>query len=160
MDTSFEINSKYFQLKKEFPWMNQEIYHIIMKESRKQYCKIPMKLDFPKLICSVITAESGEFCNNNYERMLRVRSVSNALGIMQLMVKYYAPKNPESLYNPEINVQKGVMYLTVCLQKSIKEGHKNPIQIACAYYNAGSNCKLWRYNNWGYVNKIQKYYRI
>ena len=156
--TKDNFDFKYYRLKKTFTWMNPEIYWIIKTEANAQRSKINIQVDYVKLICSLIAAESGEFCRNNYEWMNRVHSHSNAIGIMQILAKYHSPKNPKALYNPKINVQKGVMYLTHCLQKSIKEGHKNPVQIACLYYNAGAGAKIWRYRNWGYVNKIQMYY--
>jgi hypothetical protein len=153
------IDHTYLQLKQKFAWMNPPIYNIISKEVNKQKSKIPLGINYIKLICSVIQAESGEYCNNNYEYMTRVVSHAGAVGVMQIM-KVHTPKDPKSRYNPSVNVQKGVMYFTYCLQKSIKEGKSNPVQIACVYYNAGAGCKLWKYNNWGYVNKIQKYYTI
>jgi len=156
--TKDTFDSKYYRLKKTFTWMNPEIYQIIKTEANAQRSKISIQVDYVKLISSVIMAESGEYCKNNYEYMTRVVSCAKAVGLMQIM-KVHTPKDPDSRYNPKINVQKGVMYFTYCLQKSIKEGYKNPIQIACAYYNAGAGVKLWRYNNWRYVDKIQKYYR-
>ena len=164
------IDSNYLKLKQQFAWMNPEIYGILKREVKKQEGNVPrvyktvrgykvyIDFDFIKFMSSLISAESGEFCHNNYEYMNRVHSRSNAIGICQMLAKYHSPKNPKALYDPNINVQKGVSYFTMCLQKSIREGHKNPLQIACLYYNAGAGAKIWRYNNWGYVNKIAKYY--
>ena len=129
--TKDNFDFKYYRLKKTFTWMNPEIYEIIKTEANAQRSKINMQVDYVKLICSVISAESGEFCKNNYEYMKVVISYASARGLMQVIPRFHAPKDPDSLYNPKINVQKGVMYLTHCLQKSIKEGHKNPVQIAC-----------------------------
>jgi hypothetical protein len=151
---------QYYKLKKTFAWMNPEIYQIITTEANAQRSKINIQVDYVKLICAVISSESGEFCHNNYEYMKRVISYASARGLMQVIPKFHAPKDPDSLYKPEVNVKKGVMYLTHCLQKSIKEGHSKPVRIACLYYNAGAGAKIWRYNNWGYVNKIERYYNI
>jgi len=156
--TKDTFDYRYYELKKVFAWMNPEIYDIIKTEANQQRSKIDIHVDYVKLISSVIMAESGEFCNNNYEYMKVVISYASARGLMQVIPRFHAPKDPDSLYNPKINVHKGVMYFTHCLQKSIKEGHKNPIRIACLYYNAGAGAKIWRYRNWGYVNKIERYY--
>jgi len=168
------VDNKYLQLKQQFAWMNPEIYGILKKEIKRQEPNLPriykmvkgldnnykvyINFDFIKFMSSLISAESGEFCNNNYEYMKRVHSYAGAIGICQMLAKYHSPKNPEALYNPNINVQKGVSYFTMCLQKSIREGHRAPLQIACLYYNAGAGAKIWRYKNWSYVNKIAKYY--
>jgi hypothetical protein len=151
------LDMQYYILQQTFKWLNPEIYQIITKEVNKHRTSISINVDYKKLMCSVIQAESGEYCKNNYEYMKRVKSCAGAIGIMQIM-KVHSPKNPDARYNPNINVKLGVMYFTYCLQKSIKEGYKNPIRIACAYYNAGAGVKLSRYKNWGYANKIQRYY--
>jgi len=172
--TKDNFDFKYYRLKKTFTWMNPEIYVIIKTEAEKQknnlpvlykmvkdsnnkYQKVIIKFDFVKFICGIIMAESGEYCHNNYEWMKTVVSHAGATGIMQIM-KVHTPNDPDSRKDPKINVQKGVMYWVMCVQKSVRENQSDPIRIACAYYNAGAGVKLWRYKNWGYVNKIERYY--
>ena len=145
------VDGQYYTLKKHFKWMNQEIYPILKKECKRQHIDI-------RLMCSIIQYESGDYCKNDYQWMKKVHSTSNAIGLCQVLVRYHSPNNPHALYNPEINVKKGVAILAECLTKAQKENWQNPAREACRYYNAGPYSKRYRYNNWSYVNKIWNKY--
>lgn len=134
------IDHEYKILKQEFPWLNNEIYEILVRYG------IYNRID-PVLMMCIIQYESGNACNNNYEKMLRVHSRSNAIGICQIMW-FHSKDNPKKLYDPEFNVKIGYWYYKQCMLKAKKQGWKNWIVEANRMYNQGLNGERWRYRNW------------
>lgn len=137
------------ELQKDFGWINLDIYKIIQKNCKKYNLDVI-------LVCSVIQNESGTYCNNNLEYMLRVRSYAGAIGLCQIMP--FHVKDPRTLKDPNINIERGCWYLTKCITKARNLGFKKIYAEACRLYNSGVNAKRWEYKNWAYVNRIQNMY--
>ena len=146
--TKYEKADKEFALLvKHFKWMDRDTYSIIKERS------LHYGLDIV-YVSSVIQYESGSYCGNNLEWMKRVHSKSNAIGMMQLLSRYWAPKgNYKLLYDPKININLGCSYLKHCLVKS-----KGNLWHTARRYNQGANGKAWKYRNWAYVKRIIKKY--
>jgi soluble lytic murein transglycosylase-like protein len=140
---------KFLNYKKQYPWLNVEIYEIILYYCR--YWEKNYKID-EKLVFALIQHESGSYCRNDLSKMTRVISRSGAIGICQIMP--FHAKNPNDLCNPNFNIKKGIWYLSLCMKKS-----NGNIRNACRMYNAGLNNKIWKYKNWAYINRIEKDYK-
>jgi len=152
MAISFKIkeSKETIALKKDFKWINEDIYRIIKRNCKKYNLDIV-------LVCSVIQYESGTYCGNDLKKMKTVRSYMGAIGMMQLM-PVHLPKNPKALEDPKINIEKGCWYLSKCIKKARTMGFKKIYAEACRMYNSGLNGKRIKYKGWAYVNRIQRMY--
>ena len=67
-----------------------------------------------------------------------------------------------SCYDPEINIELGCRYYSMCLKKSKKQGWKNYIANANRMYNQGLHGKKWRYKNWKHYAYpiVRKYNKV
>jgi len=145
-EETVKINNNIFHnLKKYFPWLRYETYKTVVAECEKN------NID-PKFMLSVIQFESGEYCKNDYNRMIKVVSRAGAIGICQIMP--FHASDPQTLYNPKENIKKGAWYLGTCFEYS-----GGNIREAIRMYNQGVHGKKWKYRNWTYVNRIDKLYR-
>ncbi len=128
--------NKYNKVKKNFPWINTEIYSIIKKESLKNNIN-------ENLIIALIDVESS---GNPY-----ATGKSGDIDLMKVIAKFYYKGNPYELYIPKKNINTGTKYLAYCLARA---GQKNTI--ACIYYNAGAHTNIKNYKRWWYINRILK----
>ena len=143
---------EYKLLKKHYKYMNKEAYKFIKWWSNDR------KIDII-LTCSLIDYESGD-CRKtkfNWEKMKRVHSRSNAIGVMQLLRKYHGGKNWRDLYDPNINIKRGTMYLKLCIMKSRRQGFKNVYAEALRMYNSGMGADRDDYPDYLWNNYV---YRI
>lgn len=111
----------------QYSWLHPKLYLIIRYNS--------IKYDISEgLVCSLIQSES-----NGKQYAL---SKSKARGYMQIMPFHY-PKNPNRLYEPILNIEKGCDYLRKCLNSSggnLKESLRK--------YNQGIHGDPKKYKNW------------
>jgi len=173
------VDREYLILKNNFKWLDEHNYNIIKNACNKY------KVDI-KYACSVIQYESGDYCNNDWFKMSKVVSRAGAIGPFQIMP--FHVKNKNTLYNFEVNAEKGAWYLSLCIEKAKKlkikynsiankyinkykkTGSKKYLNYAKYYYsfkiekeasrmyNAGLYNKRWKYKNWKYVNRIYNKY--
>lgn len=142
-----ECEKVYDEIKPAFPWLDQWVFYIIYFTSRSQ------NVD-PKYVCSIIHYESYDPNHRpTLKKMLRARSKSGAIGLMQVMPYHY--KGPsKDLERASLNIKLGTKYLVRCLTRS-----RGDIVEASRMYNAGVNNKRERYRNWtNYVIPIMKKY--
>jgi len=126
--------------KNYYIWLNIEVYSTI------EYFSYKYRIN-KSLVLAVIQQESGSYCDNKLEKMIKVRSYAGAIGIMQIMP--FHVEDFKQLYDYRTNIEKGIWYLSKCLKKS-----KYNIVEACRMYNAGLNSKRWKYRNWAYTKRI------
>lgn len=122
------------QLYMKYSWYTTKLSLIIKYNA--------MKYDISEeLICSLIQSESN---GKQY-----AKSKSGARGYMQIMPFHY-PKNPERLYEPILNIEKGCDYLRKCIDDS-----KGNLKEALRKYNQGIHGDPEKYKNWdNYVYPI------
>jgi soluble lytic murein transglycosylase-like protein len=131
--------SKYDYARAYYPWMNKQYYTVITHIAK---------------INNISRAEIFAIIHAESEGNTKAVSRCKARGLMQIMAKYhYKGKNPKDLFKPKLNITIGAKYYKWC--KTFSKGNMKRALIA---YNAGPNCKIQRYKNWGYVNKIMKCY--
>lgn len=138
-------NNLFHRLKKYFPWLQYETYKTVVAECEKN------NID-PKFMLSVIQFESGAYCKNDYDRMIKVVSRAGAIGICQIMP--FHASDPNTLYDPQENIKKGAWYLGTCFEYA-----GGNVREASRMYNQGVHGKKWKYRNWSYVNRIDKLYK-
>ena len=132
-------------LKKHYTWLQRDVYYFILEESEKQ------NVDYI-YIMSVIQYESGDYCANNWQKMITVTSYAGARGPMQIMP--FHAKNPDDLFNWKYNIKKGIWYLSACL-----EAAGGNIRDAARRYNQGIHGNPRKYRNWKYVRRISNKYK-
>ena len=138
---------EYLDCKLYYKWLTKDVYNTII-----YYCNYWSKIYKvdKNMIFALIQNESGDFCRNNIEKMIKVKSRSGALGICQIM-PFHSPKNPKKLYDYKFNIKKGIWYFSLCMKKA-----KGDIKEAARFYNQGINGKKWKYKNWAYTNRIKE----
>ncbi|HSW64024.1 MAG TPA: transglycosylase SLT domain-containing protein [Dissulfurispiraceae bacterium] len=80
----------------KYQWMTEEIYQICVTESARN--ELPLSL-----VLAVIDAESSGRTN--------AVSKAGALGLMQVMPKYWYDGDPMDLHIPRVNIQRGCAVL-------------------------------------------------
>ena len=125
--------------KQSFKWLDTEIYYLVYYYTQKYNVKI-------EEVFSIIQIESGNYCKNNLEAMKKVKSYAGAVGLMQVMA-IHSNNKVEVLYDPVTNLELGIKYYKLCLQKA-----KNKEE-ALKFYNAGLYYKKPYKNQW-YINEI------
>jgi len=138
---------EYRSLKETYVWLTPTIYIAIARANKFQ------EINDKNLICALFQAESGDYCENDLDCMLQVRSYAGAIGIGQVMP--YHAENSKNLERSGYNIDKSAWYLKECLTKS-----NGNFKEACRMYNAGLRNKRKSYKNWAYVAKILNYYII
>ena len=135
---------EYHRLHKRYVWLTPPVFLVIHNESSKYNNVIDDD------VCAIIQLESGDYCSNNLRCMLKVRSHSGAVGLMQIMPFHHrGPTN--DLEIPTINVKYGTRYYSWCL-KHAKGNQKEALR----FYNAGPYSRRSTYRNWWYVAGIIK----
>jgi hypothetical protein len=126
----------YKRLKLQYEWINIDLYHIILYESKIA------KFD-PRLIVAIIDVESSG--QNIISK--RNSNGSRDYGVMQIN-SAHIKKGEERLYlNYNINIAKGISYFKECMKQSNYFIHES-----IRMYNAGINSK--KSNNKKYVQRI------
>jgi len=116
----------------KYPWMTEEIYQICVTESARN--ELPLNL-----VLAVIDAESSGRTN--------AVSRSGALGLMQVMPKYWYKRGPASdLHRPEVGIKVGCSVLAWAR----KLAHGDPIYTLRNYERGPRGRGI----NWTYTNKI------
>ena len=116
----------------KYPWLTEEIYQICVTESARN--ELPLSL-----VLAVIDAESSGRTN--------AVSRSGALGLMQVMPRYWYKHGPASdLHRPEIGIKVGCSVLAWAR----KLAHGDPIYTLRNYERGPRGKGI----NWPYINKI------
>ena len=116
----------------KYPWLTEEIYQICVTESARN--ELPLAL-----VLAVIDAESSGSTN--------AVSRSGALGLMQVMPRYWYKHGPASdLHRPEIGIRVGCSVLAWARNLA----HGDPIYTLRNYERGPRGKGI----NWTYTHKI------
>lgn len=147
-----ELNKKYLRyyaqykiLKIKHKWLNEENFRMIKIECKKY--KIS-----EALICALFQKESGDYCKNNWKKMIVVRGNSGEVGPGQIMPKFHLRKGEtiKDLENPRINIARTCEILKNHLIKN-----RNNLRESLKDYNSGPASDFY---NEPYIYKITKIY--
>lgn len=119
----------------KYPWLTEEIYQICVTESARN--ELPLSL-----VLAVIDAESSGRTN--------AVSKAGALGLCQIMPKYWYSGNPHDLFIPSVNIALGAKIMSYCLRRA-----HGDLRLALKGYERGFNGKGY---NEPYISKIKKNY--
>ena len=133
----------YHRLHKQYSWLSKDLYHIINYESKQ------VGMD-PRLLIAVINKESQG--RNVISK--RNKNKTRDYGYCQINSAHSEKGKERELLNPQVNINKGVNYLNLCIKKYPR------LDEAIRMYNAGINSSRDKYNNWSYVRKIIDDYYI
>lgn len=134
----------FYTIQENYEWLDRDVYFYIIQNSNKY------KIDV-RFICSLIQAESGG-------KNIRARRINNNgtydHGYMQINeVHLPIDSDVRVLYNPAVNIEIGIRYLSRCLDRA--KGDKSQ---AVRMYNQGINGSVNRYENWQYVSGVLNNY--
>ena len=142
----YKFVDEYKPMKNSFTWVKKDFYFHLQNTCKKY------NID-PLFALSIAQAESGG--RNVVSK--RNKNGTRDFGIFQIN-SVHLPKTPYQLLDYKINTNKAMSILRECLKKA-----KGDKRLACAYYNAGTNCNVKKYfqQRSAYPNKIlKKYYSV
>lgn len=146
--TRQEFYNEFFVLQNEFKWLNFEIYKLIKIAA--------YKYNFPtSLICSVYQYESGDYCNNDWNKMLVVKGSSGEIGPGQIIPKFHLKKGEtrNMLSNSKFHIDRSTAILS---NYRIKAGYN--WRKTLKNYNSGPASNFY---NEKYISKIlSKYNKV
>jgi hypothetical protein len=146
--TRQEFYNEYFVLQSEFKWLNFETYKLIKIAA--------YKYDVPTIfICSVFQYETGDYCKNNWNKMLTVRGKSGEIGPGQIIAKFHLKKGETKrmLSNPKFHINKIASILNDYRKQAGYNWRKT-----LKNYNSGP---FSHYYNEPYINRIlTKYHKV
>jgi hypothetical protein len=99
--TRQQFYNEFYLFQKEFKWLNFETFKIVKLASYKY--KVP-----GSFICSVFQYETGDYCKNNWNKMLKVRGSSGEIGPGQIIAKFHLKQGEteKMLYEPKFHINK------------------------------------------------------
>lgn len=122
--------------------------HVLMNQYKKMTPAMFNRIEYHaarngipvSIVCGVIEHETA----GTWSRVTITSDGSR--GLMGILPKYHAKKNPDSLFDIDTNIRIGCDYLRYCLDRS-----SGDIALALRKYNAGPFRK--KYYNFAYSNK-------
>jgi len=137
----FKTLDNYKFAKYNFKWITKDFYFYLDNKCR-QYGIDPL------FALSIAQRESNG--KNIVSR--KNRNGTRDWGYFQVNGTHLPKNKRHQLLNYKTNINKAMWYLNLCLKKS--RGNK---KLACIYYNAGLNCKVYKYKK-SYPKDIVKMY--
>jgi len=146
--TRQQFYNEFFIMQKEFKWLNFETFKLIKIAAYKH--KVP-----GSFICSVYQYETGDYCKNNWNKMLITIGGSGEIGPGQIVPQFHLRKGEtkKMLNNPKFHIDRSASIIAECRAKA-----KNNWRKTLKNYNSGFYSNF--YNDKYITRVLTKYKKV